>query len=261
VKKSKGFLFCLWNSFYLSNGFTRVGSLSYTVLLSFIPFSISVASIIGLLPISVSFTQQVEKFTFANFLPSTGESFYSQFTIFLFHSKKLSLIGFAFLLLTAFTMLRSLEKHINEMWQVKAHRSLATSALVSAALMIFGPLLLCFSIFFRLYVTKFMHFSLPINLATLNLLSYFIATLIFILIYKVIPVIKVKFADALFAGLIAGALFELAKRGFIVYASHFSMYNLIYGSLAFIPLFLLWIYISILILLFCAQIIFVLNQN
>jgi len=53
-------------------------------------------------------------------------------------------------------------------------------------------------------------------------------------------------------GVVAGVLFELAKRGFGVYVAHFPTYELIYGAFAIIPLFLLWMYVSWVVVLFGA---------
>jgi membrane protein len=64
------------------------------------------------------------------------------------------------------------------------------------------------------------------------------------LLYGVVPYRAVKPRDALIGGIVAGIAFELAKRGFAVYLARFPTYTLIYGSLATIPIFLVWLYMS-----------------
>jgi membrane protein len=67
--------------------------------------------------------------------------------------------------------------------------------------------------------------------------------------YVVVPNRQVDWRDALWGGLMAALFFELAKRGFAVFITQFPTYSRIYGALAALPLFLLWIYLSWLITL------------
>ena len=66
--------------------------------------------------------------------------------------------------------------------------------------------------------------------------------------------------NAALASVICTILFELAKNGFGVFIREMSSYENIYGALAVIPLFLIWIYISWVIILFGAHITFCLSS-
>ena len=236
----------------------RSGSFSFTVLLSVIPFSLSVASIIGLLPISYVFTQHTERIIFSHFLPNTGDIFYQQFKYSMLQAKNLSWLGFLSLFLTAYIMFRSLEKHLNQMWHIRVHRKLRYSLLIYFFFLFLGPIIIAVLLLLQIYAKTYI--SLRLSVAA-HELSYIMGVLLFIAIYKILPATNVKWKHAIFAGVIAGSCFELAKRVFIFYAKHFPVYSLLYGSLAVVPLFLIWVYISSLILFFCAQIIYILNQK
>jgi membrane protein len=67
--------------------------------------------------------------------------------------------------------------------------------------------------------------------------------------YWLVPAQHVPVRLALFGGLLAGVAFEVAKYGFRFYITHFQTYQAIYGALATLPLFLLWIYLSWIIVL------------
>ena len=71
----------------------------------------------------------------------------------------------------------------------------------------------------------------------------------FTLLYAVVPYRYVELRHALFGAVIAGAVFELAKWGFALYIGIFPTYRLIYGAFATIPIFLIWLYLSWLIVL------------
>jgi membrane protein len=79
------------------------------------------------------------------------------------------------------------------------------------------------------------------------------STLGFALIYALVPNRRVSFKHAIVGGMIAAVLFELAKRSFGWYLTTFPTYEAIYGALATIPIFLVWIYLSWLVVLFGAE--------
>jgi membrane protein len=64
------------------------------------------------------------------------------------------------------------------------------------------------------------------------------------LLYGIVPYRSVKPRDALVGGVVAGIAFEVVKRGFAIYLARFPTYTLIYGAFATIPIFLLWLYVS-----------------
>jgi len=69
------------------------------------------------------------------------------------------------------------------------------------------------------------------------------------LLYGVVPARRVEWRHALLGGTLAGLGFEIAKRGFAIYLSKVPTYTLIYGAFATIPIFLVWLYLSWLVVL------------
>ena len=67
--------------------------------------------------------------------------------------------------------------------------------------------------------------------------------------YLVIPYTRVRFKSALLGAVIGGVLWELAKNGFASSIGLSVRYSAIYGSLALVPLLLIWIYITWIIVL------------
>lgn len=75
----------------------------------------------------------------------------------------------------------------------------------------------------------------------------------FILMYRTMPRARVQWRDVWLGGLIAGLIWEAGKQVFTWYVSNFAEYNVIYGSVGAIIVFLLWSYLSAQILLLGAE--------
>lgn len=92
----------------------------------------------------------------------------------------------------------------------------------------------------------------------LNILGFAItsaiSTVLLLIVYITVPNTRVNFGPALLGAVIAAILWESGKWAFTTYVHYSAGYSRIYGSLALIPLFLLWIYLTWLIVLFGLQI-------
>ena len=86
-----------------------------------------------------------------------------------------------------------------------------------------------------------------------NLLPMPVSIVTFILLYRIIPRNTVRWRDVWLGGLLAGLIWELARRLYAWYLSDIARYNLIYGSVGAIIGFLLWAYLSAMILLIGAE--------
>jgi len=85
--------------------------------------------------------------------------------------------------------------------------------------------------------------------ALLTLVPILFTALAFALLYITIPNRRVLVRDALTGGLLAALAFEGMKNGFAFYIKQFPTYKLVYGAFASVPIFLLWIYLSWLVVL------------
>jgi membrane protein len=81
-----------------------------------------------------------------------------------------------------------------------------------------------------------------------------VSTVAFFLAYRIVPHRQVPWRHALTGGVIAALLFEAMKDLFAHYIAFAPTYNLVYGTFAAIPLFLLWVYLSWLVILFGAEV-------
>jgi membrane protein len=137
-------------------------------------------------------------------------------------------------------------------------------------MMLIGPLLLFMSgsitIFIISRVTSIMNnvalfgFVSPIVFFLLKFLPYGLLLILFTVIYILMPNTKVQLKSGLFAGVIAGILYQVVQWIYINFQISAAHYNTIYGSFAALPLFLVWLQISWIIVLLGAELSFA-HQN
>jgi len=231
--------------------------LTVTSLLALVPLTTVVFSLLALIPNFQNMAVQLQELMFEYFVPATGESVQNYLTEFVGKAKSMSGVGFVMLLVTALLMMRTIDTSFNNIWHIRGTKSFVRTFLVYWAVLTLGPILLGTS----LVVTSYLQ-SLPIlsdvvqeNSRWITLgLPMLLETITFSLMFFVIPNRKILLSHALIASFTAAILFELAKSGFAVFVEYFSTYQLIFGALATIPLFLIWIYLSWSIILFGAEI-------
>lgn len=259
------FLLRIGYNFYKTSGTTRAGSLSFTMLLSFIPFTITMAGIFtGIsrwLPVSGAYIGKVERYLFANYIPHSGMLIYQQVKVFLLQSQGLSLIGFGSLIVTTYLMMYALETQLNGLWSTCSKFSLVNSLLIHTIFLVSTFVVIIIIFVLSIYTHVFLQ-SPTMNFLVDKSLITIVTVLMFMLCYKILPNHSIKISHALIAAISATVIFNLAKKVFVLYIKYiFVNYHIIYGSLAFIPIFLIWIYVSCLNLLFCAEIIYGLESK
>ncbi|HYA65539.1 MAG TPA: YhjD/YihY/BrkB family envelope integrity protein, partial [Burkholderiaceae bacterium] len=165
--------------------------------------------------------------------------------------------GLAFLVVPALSMILTVDRILNDIWQVHRRRSIAQRLLVYWAALSVGPVLLGLSLSLTSYVVSMSDTRIDRWGATVRelfaLASPLIATAAYSAVYALVPNRKVAWRHAVTGGLVTAVTGELMSRGFAAYVIHGSVLT-IYGAFAAFPIFLMWIYLSWLTFLFGAAI-------
>lgn len=186
-------------------------------------------------------------------------------------SGAIAIIGLVVLFVTVIKVIGNIEHSFNDIWGVKTARSLFRKCGDYTILLIVCPALLLFASSITVYIrTQLSHFAEagyvwdsllgPIQFILIKSIPFLISWLLFTFIYKTMPNTKVKILSAVFAGIVAGTLFQLLQQYYIIVQLAFSHQSAIYGSFTAIPLFLLWLQLSWYIVLLGAELSFA-HQN
>ena len=236
-------------------GFETAGSLTFTMLLALVPLVAVALALATPFPAFEHAMATLGRFAERQLLPAGSAMVTRQISEFAERAGALTSVGLAFILVTAVMLMHTVEEALNRIFRVHRRRHLGRRLFVYVAVLTLGPALIGASLYLTstLVVNSLGYLDLDEYRRTVvSLLAFAFTCLALTLVYLVVPYRDVALRHAAVGGLVAGVLFELAKRGFGLYVAKFPTYTLIYGAFAIIPLFLLWLYVSWVVVLFGA---------
>lgn len=235
------------------------GALAYTSLFALVPLTAAILGILAAFPVFAEWRDQLTGFVFRNFVPAAGDVVQGYLTEFAANASKATAIGILVLIFSAVSLMMSIEDAFNRIWRVTTDRRAAARFVIYWTALSLGPLLVVAALAISSYV-----FALPfidaaatqfsLKARVLSALPFLIVWSALVAAYMVIPNRSLRLRDAAIGGFIAAVLFEVAKRGFAWYATGLATYEQVYGALSIVPIFILWIYLSWIIVLLGASI-------
>lgn len=241
------------------------GSLSFTTLLGLVPLFTVAFAYVSRFPGFEKWVDALEPLLLKFLLPgssSTVRQYLSEFTA---RSADLQGIGIAFVIYTAVMLVAQVEREINAVSGITDKRSYARRAIVYTLGFVAVPALIGGAIYVTRWAIERSMQVVPIDSEALpalaRSLSLGISTLILTLVYALVPVRRVPWRAALAGGMLAAIAFDVAKSGFAFYIKHVPTYQIVYGAIAALPLFLVWVYLSWMIVLVGAAIAATLGES
>jgi membrane protein len=173
-------------------------------------------------------------------------------------------VGLALLIYTSVSLIQKIEESLNFIWHAARPRSLGERFSRYLSLLLVGPILVfaTFGISASVMNTEIVNRILDIQpfgllfLGLSRLVPYLLISGAFTFAYHFIPNVRVRLTAALIGGAVAGAAWQSAGWAFAAFVSSSGKYTAIYSGFAVLILFLIWLYVSWLILLIGASIAF-----
>ena len=235
----------------------NAGYLAYVTLLSIVPLVAVGVAIFSAFPGFESTLVTIENFLFTNLVPTSTDVIKEHISAFAGNANKMTAVGVGFLAAVSLLLIRNVDATLNRIWRIKKKRPMMISFAVYWMVLSLGPVLLGASIGVTSYIVSLVSFAdqgIPgFSGFLLKLLPYIISMIGFIMLYTLVPNTRVPFRAAIPGALFAAMLFELTKKGFALYISHFPSYEVIYGALATIPILFVWVYLSWVVVLLGAE--------
>jgi len=249
----------LLRRFWDDQCFEAAAALAYTTLFALVPLASVAIAIVSLFPVFETVRGTLSEFIFSNFVPASGAEVQAFVVQAAESASKLKAVGVIVLLVSALLMMSSIEQAFNRIWRVTHGRTPLARFVVFWTALTLGPMLVVSGVAVSSYL-----FSLPLlegaqlvrevrDHGVLPILPFLVTLVGFALSYLVVPNTPVRVRHALTGALLATLLFEGTKRGFGLYVSTYSSYQAIYGAIVAVPVFLIWLYLSWLIVLLGAS--------
>lgn len=235
------------------HGLQAAAALTFTTLLAVVPLLAITLGVFSAFPAFAALRGYFEEALFANLVPQVGEQARLYLASFARNTAKLTAVGMVALAVSAVMLLMTIQSTLNRIFAVRHQRALILRVLVFWSLLTLGPVLLALAL------------SLTSDLAQVaratvsdagfvtggfetragwprHVLAIALEILAFTGLYVIVPNRPVPWRDGLIGGLLAVLLLEVLKRVFALYFMVFPAYQTIYGALATIPIFLIWLY-------------------
>ena len=240
--------------FYDERAMLTAASLTYTTLLSLVPLFTVALAVSTAFPVFDQAVGVLQTFVFENFLPDARgvDTIAEQIRSFTENAGRLTAIGTGFFVVTAVMLMLTIDDAMNRIFRVQRRRPLLQQVLIYWGVLTLGPVLIGGSLSATSFAVGASFGVLRLDAfgeLVLRVLPFLFTWAALTLLYAVVPYRYVELRHALAGGLVAGLAFELAKRGFALYLAWFPTYRLIYGAFATIPIFLIWLYVSWLVVL------------
>lgn len=253
-----GFIAYVFQRFAQDSMQQKASSLTFTSLLALVPLLAVSFAIFAAFPAFERIKGQAQGILFENLVPEVGGTVQKHLETFTSKTDSLTAIGVIFLGVTAVMLLSTINNTFNEIWRARRRRGVVSRLLVFWALLTLAPLFFGASLSISSYLFTLAQASgvesYTGELARLaGILPFLLQACGFTILFLVVPNFPVGRRDAFIGGVVAGILLEILKKGFGFYITSFPTYQTIYGAMATIPIFLVWVYFCWNVVLFSAE--------
>ena len=228
--------------------FEAAGALSFTTVFALVPLSMVVFGVLSAFPVFDQWSVRLSDYIFSNFVPRAAQAVEGYLREFSANTKDMTTAGVIALVASVLVTLVSVETTFNRIWRVPTARPKFGRFMVYWTVLTLGALVAATSLalstrFFALEVFETMA-GRWLEALMLWAAPMLIELLAFAAVFKVVPHRTVKWRHALAGALLSVLLFEFVKWIIGLYLDSFGVYQKIYGPLAFVPIFLLWVFLG-----------------
>ncbi len=242
------------------NDLTHAAAIAYYALLSFFPFLLLGLSLLG--SVTADEKDRIAVLTFVfRYLPTQLDFISEQLDAFRQTRGQIGVAGGLGLIWASLGVFGAITSAVNEAWGVEKQRSfwkhrmvsflmlVAAGSFMIVALLMVTAVQIAEASWFGVMLSRF-HWLIVLQTLTLRYSAVILFIVAIGLIFYFIPNAKTRFRDVWVGAILTGLLWRATFFGFAWYIKHNSRLTMIHGSIAAVVVFLLWVYVSSIILMY-----------
>lgn|SRR5574341_370878 len=239
----------------------RAMALTYTTLFALVPALVVAFSVVqAFAGEGGGISERIHEFLIENLAVGARETLEPYLDRFVrnAHLASAGVVGGALLVWSGISLMSDVERAVNDIWSIRRRRPFRQVVTIYWVGLTLGPLLLAASVMAGHTARTWLAGS---GVRFLGVAAGVLLTCAFFtVIYFIVPATKVRLSAAAIGGAVAGVTWELAKWGYAIFVGRSVRYHAIYGSVAAVPIFLLWLYVSWTLMLFGAKVAFIVQH-
>ena len=234
-------------------------SLTFTTTIALVPLITVALAVFTAFPMFSTLQAVLQQWLIESLIPDNiSRQVLGYLTQFSGKASKLGVVGVAILLVTALSLILTIDRTLNRIWRVRRRRPLGQRVLIYWAAITLGPLLLGASLTMTSYAisaSKGVVGVMPGGVQfLLGLLEFVLLAAGMAALFRFVPNTHVKRAHAWAGGIFVAAGIQIAKKLLTLYLGAMPTYSAVYGAFAIVPILLIWIYLAWVIVLLGAVI-------
>ena len=223
------------------------GSLTFTTTIALVPFFTVVLALFTAFPVFGTFQGAVQSWLVQSLVPDAiARQVLGYLTQFAGKANRLGAAGLAALVITALTLVFTIDRTLNAIWRVRQTRPLGQRVLIYWAVITLGPIVLAGSLSLSSYVLSasrgLVHALPDLLLLGLDVVEFLLLMGCLAALYRYVPNTPVQRTHAWAGALLATLGIEVARRLLAFYVGAVPTYSMVYGAFATVPILLVWIY-------------------
>jgi membrane protein len=235
------------------------GGLTFTTIISLVPLVTVMLALFSAFPMFATVQEAVQRYFLQTLVPETiARPVMGAISQFSLRASRLGVFGLVALIGSALAMMLTIDRALNAIWRVRKPRRIAQRVLIYWAAVTLGPLIFAVSLTatsYALSVSRGLIGGMPRGLGVaVAAFEFTLETLSVAALFHFVPNTVVRWRDALLGGLFVATCMVGGKRAIAAYFGAVPTYAMVYGAFATLPIFLVWIYLSWVIILIGAVI-------
>jgi membrane protein len=229
-------------------------SLTFTSVISLVPLATVMLALFSAFPMFSALQETLQRYFVASLVPDTiARPVLGAITQFSSRASRLGVVGLVALVVSAIALMLTMDRALNAIWRVRKPRPIAQRVLIYWAAMTLGPLLLGVSVAatsYALSASRGYLGDVPRGLGLVFGVGEFVVVSLGVAaLFHYVPNTHVRWRHALIGGVFVATGFAISKRLLALYFGTVPTYSMIYGAFATVPIFLIWIYLSWIVVL------------